>query len=635
MSSTTAASTRRSLKRPLAIAALALVPLIMVGLLAGALSAVGSENSRIPAAIVNLDEIVQQTNADGTTTPVIAGRLLVTALTAPADDSKGASDSDSSESAAGSDNAAATAFDWTITGEDEAEQALKDGSVYAVITIPKNFSKSVVSLGSDDPVQANLAIKTDDAHGYVTGPLTDALGDGLAAIFGTELSKQFIKGLVGGTGQIGSQLTQAADGASGLQSGATALADGLNQAATSSSSAATGASALADGVDQYTSGVSELSDGLSQAADSSAGLQQLPQAAGAYVNGAAQSADGLRQLVGTFDPADPRRAAIQQVIDGLDQLGAQAGPGLTAGAQGAAALQSGVQQLADGADQLSVSGPALTSGVSQIADGLGQLSSGIGQSSTGASQLADGAGQLADGLNGGAEQVPSYTDTEVDQISDVAADPVGLSTERQNEVSSIPQIVSALLVPAGLWIGALAVFLVLGPITRRVLVTAASTGRIGFRLLGRAAVLGAVQAVPLVLLLHIALGVSWASLPATLLFGILVAIAFAAIHAMLTTVFGRAGLVASLVLLALQLISTGGLYPIEIISAPFRAVSPLLPLTAAVDGLQAIITGSGSAGVVSGIASLVLWTLASGVITLIAVGRRRSARSLGLIPAAA
>ncbi|BDI21741.1 YhgE/Pip domain-containing protein [Herbiconiux sp. L3-i23] len=623
MSASVAANRRRVSRRPLAVAALVLVPLAVVGLLAGALSAVGSEDGRIPAAIVNQDEMVQQTGADGSTTPIVAGRLLVTALTG----------------GDAGDGAAATAFDWTITGEDEAREALADGSVYAVITIPEDFSKSVVSLGGDNPVQANLSLVTDDAHGYVTGPLADALGDGLAAIFGTELSKQYIAGLVGGTGSIGGQLTQAADGARQLQSGGQALASGLTEAATQSGTAASGAAQAVSGLETYTDGVASLSAGLGQASSQSAGLQQLPAGVSQYTGAVGTVSQSLKDAVAAYNagllPAEQLAAAVGQAAGGLDTLNAQAAPGLQQGAQGAAALQSGVAQSASGAQQLAANGPALVSGFDQIATGIGQLSTGIGQSATGASQLADGAGTLADGLQGGADQVPGYSEDEVDQIASVAADPVSLTTARENEVSSIPQIVSTLLVPAGLWIGALAVFLVLGAPTRRTLVTAASTGRIAFRTIGRAAALGAVQAVLLVVLLHTALGVAWGAIGATLPFALLVAVAFAAIHAMLTTVFGRGGLVVSLVVLALQLISTGGLYPIELISEPFRALSPLLPLTGAVDGMQAIITGSGPAGVVSGVVSLLLWALISAIVTLIALARRRSARALGLVAAPA
>ncbi|MFD1715705.1 YhgE/Pip domain-containing protein [Amnibacterium flavum] len=612
-------TTSRRLRRSLLVTGLVLVPLAVVGLFAGATAAVGSEGSRVPAAIVNEDEFVTQTAADGTETQVLAGRLLVTQLTAGDPD----------------DGAASSIFDWHVEGADEAEAALKAGEVYAVITIPSDFSKSVVSLSTDDPVQAQISLQTDDSHGYLTGPLTSALGDGLAAIFGTELSKQYIAGLVGGTGSIAGSLTEAADGATQLQTGARSLGDGLTQAAGGITQAQSGAGAVVDGLEQYTGGVSSLSSGLNTAASSSSGLQALPAGVSAYTGGVSQTATGLSDAIAAHNAgfiSDAEfAAAVDSVSAGLNELSAQ-GPQLVAGAQGAAALQTGVVQSAAGASQLAAGGAPLVAGVEQLQSGLGDLSAGIGQSAAGANQLADGAGALATGLNEGAAQVPDYTESQVDQISDVASSPVGITASRENEVNNIPQIGSTLLVPVGLWIGALAVFLLLGAPTRRVLASTAGSARIAVDSLGKALGIVGVQAVALVALLHLAIGVPWESLPATLPFALLIGVAFAAIDAMLTTLFGRVGLVVSLVLLALQLTTTGGLYPIELLSEPFRIISPLLPVTGAVDGMQAIITGAGAGGVIAGALPLVVWGALSVIITFIAVARKRSARALGLVP---
>src|SRR3712207_8807981 len=59
-----------------------------------------------------------------------------------------------------------------------------------------------------------------DAHGYLVGPVSDAVGDGLAALFGEQISEQFIAGLVGGTAELKAALTTAADGAADLETGA-------------------------------------------------------------------------------------------------------------------------------------------------------------------------------------------------------------------------------------------------------------------------------------------------------------------------------------------------------------------------------------------------------------------------------
>jgi putative membrane protein len=140
------------------------------------------------------------------------------------------------------------------------------------------------------------------------------------------------------------------------------------------------------------------------------------------------------------------------------------------------------------------------------------------------------------------------------------------------------------------------------------------------------------QAVLLTVLLHAGLGVNWALLPATLGFSLLMALAFTAFHYLLTIGLGRAGLVVSLFVLAVQVTSTGGIYPVEVLSAPFQAISPFLPLTWAVDGMQGIIAGGSVGGVVAASIVLAAFGAGSALVALLAIRRTRRATALGLVP---
>jgi putative membrane protein len=84
-----------------------------------------------------------------------------------------------------------------------------------------------------------------------------------------------------------------------------------------------------------------------------------------------------------------------------------------------------------------------------------------------------------------------------------------------------------------------------------------------------------------------------------------------------------------------QITATGGVYPIEVLSEPFQAVSPLLPLTYGVSGMQAIISGGSAAPVATAAVALAILGLLSVLLSLVAVRRRRSARALGLASVAA
>ena len=90
----------------------------------------------------------------------------------------------------------------------------------------------------------------------------------------------------------------------------------------------------------------------------------------------------------------------------------------------------------------------------------------------------------------------------------------------------------------------------------------------------------------------------------------------------------------SLFVLAVQVTSTGGIYPVEVLSEPFQAISPFLPLTWAVDGMQGIIAGGSAGGVVAASIVLAAFGAASAIVALLAIRRTRRAGALGLVPQA-
>ncbi|TFC95175.1 MULTISPECIES: YhgE/Pip family protein [Cryobacterium] len=610
------------------LAGLIVVPLTVAGLFAGALATADQRVDTLPAIVVNNDEIVTTTLPDGTEQPVLAGRLLVTELTKPS-----------------GDGSAATGFDWTISNSTDAAAALAAGDAYAVLTIPEDFSSSVTSLGGTAPVQANLDIRTDDAHSFLAGSVAQSVGTAMSGAFGREITAQYLNGLYTNLAGLGESLTQAADGAaqvstgvSGVVTGLDSLAGGTAAAASGASTAATGAATFSSGVTEYTQGVTGLSDGLTQLNRGAAGLAPLATGLPAYAAGVQATADGFSELNAAMQ-SDPRVAdyapALLEIQGGLDALAAQS-PGIRQAGPGIQGVLDGVSQSATGASLLAAGGGdlrggagELATGVAGISTGLSQLATGTTDAATGARLLETGAAELAGGLRDGADSAAPLTDTDPVVTSAVVSEPVGITTERDNAFASIGPVIGMVFVPIGLWIGALAIVLVMKPLSAIALASTASTGGLVARSLGRAFGIAAAQAVVVVLLLHSTLGVAWSLLPATLAFAVFLAFVFAAVHHFLTAAFGRVGIVVSLVLLALQLTAVGGLYPIELVSTPFQLISPYLPLTWAVQGMQAIVSG-GDGGAGGPAAILMIFALVSVLASYATVARRRGARSFGL-----
>ncbi len=627
------------------VATVIAVPLAVAGLVSGAFAGADDNIEAIPAVVVNNDEMVSMTMPDGTDQSVLAGRLLVTELTDP--DTAG--------------------FQWTISNDEEAAELLASGDAYAVLTIPQDFSASVTSLSGETPTKANLDIRTDDAHGYLAGSVAQSVGDAMTATFGRELTTQYLEGFYGNLAALGGSLGEAADGATQVSSGVGSLAGGLGElsggvasAASGATDAASGADAYAEGVAQYTNGVAQYTNGvdgvaggLAQLATQTTGLGALGTGIGGYTTAVdgytTQLADITARILANQDPAAiPGLSAELATVSGTLDAVAEQGAPLSQGASGLPALESGIAELSSGAQQLAggseairgggsdlaAGGESLASGIDELAVGLGALSTGAADAATGATQLAGGADALADGLTSGAEEAKAITDIDAAATADVVAEPVTSTTERDHEIATIGEVIGMLFVPIGLWLGAMAMFLVFRPFGREALRSTASTGGLVVRTLGRAGLLALAQAVTVVLLLHGALGVAWNMLPQTLAFAALLALAFTAVHAFLTAWLGRAGMLVSLVLVAVQLAASGGLYPVEVLSGPFQALSPFLPLTWAVQGMQLIVAGAGGAEVATAAGMVALFGLVGVVGTGIVVGRRRGIRSIGFVSTA-
>lgn len=611
---------RSTTRRWLALGAVVLVPLAIAGLFVGALGGADQRLDTIPAAIVNEDSLVTQTAADGSTTQILAGRQIVTELTGP--DSTG--------------------FDWQITNAQDAADKLASGQVYAVLTIPKDFSKSIVSLQSDDPVKASFSIQTDDAHGYVGAAVSGIVASSLETTLGSQITEQYIAGLFSGYSTLGSSLSKAADGATQIADGTATLSDGLGSLSDGATTAATGSKKYTAGVTQYTDGVGAISDGLAALSTGAGQLDGISTGVSQYTGTVSDLTSALKQINASVQAGkalDPGLAgiapALQQVTDGYAALSSGGTTLATSTASGIDGVQSGIAQSAAGARRLDAGSSALVSGAKQLTSGFTSLADGAAQSQDGATKLASAGTSLADGLSTAAAQVPSSSDAQATEKAKVIASPVTHTATTDHEVTDISQILTGFLEPLGLWIGALAVFLVLPALSRRVLATSASGRRVVWATVARAGVASLGQAALLVVLLHTVAGVDPAKLPLTIAFSIVMALSFTAFHHFLSVAFGRAGLVASLVLLAVQLTATGGLYPIQLVAAPFQAISPFLPLTYGVSGMQAIITGGSLTPLAVASAVLVLFGVASYLLTRLVIRRRRRAIAAGLLPATA
>ena len=113
---------------------------------------------------------------------------------------------------------------------------------------------------------------------------------------------------------------------------------------------------------------------------------------------------------------------------------------------------------------------------------------------------------------------------------------------------------------------------------------------------------------------------------------LLAAACFTAIAHLLRTWLGVVGSAITLVLLMVQLTSAGGLYPVETLPAPFRAIHAFIPMTYLVDALRITFTGGPTDHLWRDVAVLAGFTVVAVGLACFVVHRRRTFRVRDLHP---
>lgn len=663
---------RARTRRPvtwLTIVGVLLLPVIIGGVLVAALYNPVERLEGLHAAIVNDDEPV---TIDDQMVPL--GRQLTAGLV------EGSDDLDSN-------------LTWTISNRDDAEAGLEDGTYAAVITIPENFSAAATSTRpGETPQRATIDVQTPPDSLIVDDAITAQVTTAAASLMGAQVSQLYLENVFLGFTTLGSQLGDAADGATQLADGASAAADGAAALPGGLAQLGTGATALADGGAQLQSGLGQISAGIGGAAggarDLGAGLDgaaaavvspELQGAADLSASNAATAASGsqsLALLLGNDGSAPGDLGLAQQ----LGALAAQCDPvaqpdlcaqlGVLAGRLGGAAADAGDVAVAAGtaagyaaptatgiAQLMSSTSSGLTdaaNGARSLASGLDQLQSATGQSATGAGQLASGATQLADGANQAATGATSLADG-VQQLADGTGElATGLDTAveqlpsyTESEASSLADVVAdpveaqgvgtslfgasavPLLATLALWFGGLGTFVALQAVSRRALASRAPSVALALRALWPAAALGALQGLLVAGVVQLAASYDWAAWSVFAALAVTAGIAFAVVNQALVAVFGGAGRWVSAIIGVLA-VATG---VVSTVPGALSGVAAIMPTSPAYNGMVAALTTA--SGIGAAFAGLIIWSLLAFAATTIAVARRRTISARALTAASA
>ncbi|MCA0993064.1 YhgE/Pip domain-containing protein [Pseudalkalibacillus hwajinpoensis] len=342
-------------------------------------------------------------------------------------------------------------------------------------------------------------------------------------------------------GEAAKSFSNEAEKLSGASSSLDALVEGQRQLAQ-------GATALYEGQGDLEQGLEKFGDKINQA---NAGIEQLH-------NGAIQVADGTNTV----------SAGWSSLIDNVGTLNS-----------GMTELSSGSQELASGLSELEGGSSEITSGAGKLADGSKDLDNG-------AQKLTDGTSELRDKLGDAAEET-SNTNAD-DETYSMFADPVNVDTEAVSGVPNYGTGFAPYFLSLGLFVGALLMSIVF-PLRDPAVTPRTAIGWFMSKY-GILLVVGVIQALVSDAVLLYALQIEVQSVPLFLLFSVVSSLAYMTLIQFFVTTLGDPGRFVAIIILILQLTTSAGTFPLELIPEGLQVFNTWLPMTYTVSGLKAVIS---------------------------------------------
>ncbi|WP_024365396.1 YhgE/Pip family protein [Arthrobacter sp. TB 26] len=542
---------------------------------------------------------------------------------------------------------------------DAANQAMlnvttNDANNYLLSTIVDKLTTAVhttvaTEVGEETANQLLTGFGTIHSQMLKASDGAGQLADGVASLHdGTVTLHQGTGDLKNGAAGLYNGQVKLRDGATALSTGAAQLSAGLNQLEDKTATLPADSRALADGAAQVAAGNAALNTKVQGLAGQLAASEQ---AAAQAQRGRVVASNSRLVAAGTITPAQadailadfdtnaappaaPGPAAALKSAAGQIQQLADGSAGVSAGAarlaEATPALGGAITQASTGADQLAGGAATLATGQQSALDGAGKLSEGAQKLDDGAAQLENGAatatggaGTLAAELAKGAGQVPNPDDTQKDSLAKVMADPVAVSSVSQAKAGSYGAGLAPFFLTLALWIGVFMLIQAMRPVTQRALASNAPAWKIAVGGWLPFLAVAAVQASLLTLVVDVGLGLNPAH-PWLMWFLMLAAaMAFSAIIQGVVALLGSPGKLVVLILLVLQLVSSGGTFPWQTTPQPLHVVHQLLPMGYVVNGMRHLIYGADLAVILPTMLGLLGYTLLGTAMSTLAVRKHK------------
>lgn len=467
---------------------------------------------------------------------------------------------------------------------------------------------------------------------------TGELANGSQELYsGTNQLADGLGQLLNGQQQLVNGANQAVTGSVSLQDGVKQLNRGLGITVEKIDEIISGTEKLAEGTQLLTGGLGELqnaatltSQGVTSIKNSFASLKEQlePVIANLPANNQGAIQQALEQLTVGIASLESGNMEIANAAELLSTNSTEIAMNLHAVNEGQKAMKNGLVELKEGAnaleigtDKLVAGQQGLSGGLQTFADklaeaktgseallsGVDQLTSGVQKLQNGANALADGANQLASGsveLTAGTKELMEGTEkfhqeignaieeaNEIElteQAEEMIASPVEVKTEKVNQVPNYGTGFTPYFLSLALFVGALT-FTVVFPVRNPVSKPNSAFSWFFSKFTVFAAV-GIIQAVLLASLILFVLQVEVQSVPMFYLFAIITSLSFMALTQFFSTTMNDPGRYFVIIIMILQLTTSAGTFPLEMIPESLQKFNPYLPMTYSVQGFKEIIS---------------------------------------------
>jgi putative membrane protein len=529
----------------------------------------------------------------------------------------------------------------------EADEGVASGKYYFSVTLPRDFSAAIASPSGGDPKQARLIFRFNNANNYLSSVIGQEAAREVAMQVNATIGQQTVGTVLTGLTDAGEGLVKAADGAQQLSagldsadSGAHELADGAGTLAAGLVTARDGSKQLAAGTKQLSTSVDTAVDPLLHVLDRLEPLDLDPDEVGRaaqHLSSAVRSTTDriaalnidyrqasaiVDQVVGMLSNSpDPTVRDAGHVLAGAQRIMRAQGidpatdEGLIKLRDSATTLENelgdpnsrlrtfitnalngglrkDVVKLRDGVHELNSGAQRLNQGLVQLADGGKRLAVGARELASGTDKLKAGSTELAGKLREGSTQVPHWTPQQRSDVARTLAQPVALDLVTDNPAPTFGTGFAPFFLPLALFIGALITWMLLKPLQTRPIANGLGALRVVLASYWPASLVALCQVLVMYVVVHFGVGLKPKYTLATVAFLVLVVATFLALIQAFNAVFGVAvGRVLTLAFLMLQLVSAGGIYPVETTAKPFQIIHPFDPMTYAVNGLRQLTVG--------------------------------------------